>query len=45
MGKIEGHYFLTKDEFPRLMLGRLKVEAPGVVIERPEEKGGSPTRP
>jgi uncharacterized membrane protein len=40
MGKIEGHYFLTKEEFPRLMLGRLKVEKPGVVIERPEEKGG-----
>jgi hypothetical protein len=40
MGKLEGHYFLTKDEFPRLMLGRLKVEKPGVVIERPEEKGG-----
>ncbi len=40
MGKIEGHYFLTKEEFPRLMLGRLKVEKPGVVVERPEEKGG-----
>ena len=40
MGKLEGHNFLTKDEFPRLMLGRLKVEKPGVVIERPEEKGG-----
>ncbi|MFY9925276.1 MAG: DUF2298 domain-containing protein [Opitutaceae bacterium] len=40
LGKLEGHYFLTKDEFPRLMLGRLKVEKPGVVVERPEEKGG-----
>jgi hypothetical protein len=40
MGKIEGTYYLTRDEFPRLMLGRLKVEKPGVVIERPEEKGG-----
>jgi hypothetical protein len=40
VGKIEGHYYLTKDEFPRLMLGRLKVEKPGIVIERPEEKGG-----
>ncbi len=39
-GKIEGTYYLTKDEFPRLMLGRLKVEKPGVVIERPEEQGG-----
>jgi len=39
-GKIEGTYFLTKEEFPRLMLGRLKVEKPGIVIERPEEKGG-----
>ncbi len=40
MGKIEGTYYLTKEEFPRLMLGRLKVEKPGVVIERPDEKGG-----
>ncbi len=40
MGKIEGTYYLTKEEFPRLMLGRMKVEKPGVVIERPEEKGG-----
>ena len=40
MGKIEGTNFLTKDEFPRLMLGRLKVEKPGVVIERPDEQGG-----
>jgi uncharacterized membrane protein len=39
VGKIEGTYYLTKDEFPRLMLGRLKVEKPGVVIERPDEKG------
>jgi hypothetical protein len=40
MGKIEGTNYLTKDEFPRLMLGRLKVEKPGVVIERPDEQGG-----
>jgi len=40
MGKIEGTYYLTKEEFPRLMLGRLKVEKPGVVVERPEEQGG-----
>jgi uncharacterized membrane protein len=40
VGKIEGTYYLTKEEFPRLMLGRLKVEKPGVVIERPEEQGG-----
>jgi uncharacterized membrane protein len=40
MGKIEGTYYLTKEEFPRLMLGRLKVEKPGVVIERPEKDGG-----
>ncbi|HEY5079082.1 MAG TPA: hypothetical protein VII43_04520 [Opitutaceae bacterium] len=40
VGKIEGHYYLTKDEFPRLMLGRLKVEKPGVAIERPVEEGG-----
>ena len=37
---MEGTTFLTKDEFPRLMLGRLKVEAPGVVVERPEKEGG-----
>lgn len=39
-GKIEGHYYLTKDEFPRLMLGRLKVEKRGVVVERPVPEGG-----
>jgi uncharacterized membrane protein len=39
VGKIEGTYYLTKEEFPRLMLGRLKVEKPGVVIERPDDKG------
>ncbi|MFY9926178.1 MAG: hypothetical protein WAK51_16990 [Opitutaceae bacterium] len=40
IGKMEGTTYLTKDEFPRLMLGRLKVEKPGVVIERPEKEGG-----
>ena len=44
MGKLEGHYFLTKEEFPRLMLGRLKVEKPGVVIERPRRRAASRTR-
>jgi uncharacterized membrane protein len=39
-GRMEGAAFLTKDEFPRLMLGRLKVEAPGVAVERPEKEGG-----
>jgi hypothetical protein len=37
---MEGTYYLTKDEFPRLMLGRLKVEKPGVVVERPDKEGG-----
>ncbi len=40
VGHMEGTDYLTKDEFPRLMLGRLKVEKPGVVVERPEEAGG-----
>jgi len=40
IGKMEGTTYLTKEEFPRLMLGRLKVEPPGVVIERPEKEGG-----
>jgi uncharacterized membrane protein len=40
IGKLEGTYYLTKDEFPRLLLGRLKVEKPGVSIERPETEGG-----
>jgi hypothetical protein len=39
MGKMEGATYLTKDEFPRLMLGRLKVEKPGVVAERPDNAG------
>jgi hypothetical protein len=40
VGRMEGTYYLTKDEFPRLMLGRLKVEPPGVVVERPDNAGG-----
>ena len=40
IGKIEGTEYLIKDEFARLMLGRLKVEPPGIVIERPEKEGG-----
>ena len=40
VGKMEGTTYLTKNEFPRLMLGRLKVEKPGVVVERPESEGG-----
>jgi uncharacterized membrane protein len=40
LGKLEGAHYLTKEEFPRLMLGRLKVEKPGVVAERPDKEGG-----
>ncbi len=40
VGRIEGTAYLTKDEFPRLMLGRLKLEKPGIVVERPDDKGG-----
>jgi hypothetical protein len=39
IGKMEGTTYLTKEEFPRLMLGRLKVERPGVAVERPESDG------
>ncbi len=39
-GAMEGTQFLTREEFPRLMLGRLKVEPVGVCIERPEKEGG-----
>ncbi len=39
-GKIEGTNYLTKDEFPRLMLARLKVERAGVAVERPDKEGG-----
>jgi hypothetical protein len=39
-GKIEGTHYLTTDEFARLMLGRLKVEEPGVAVERPDKAGG-----
>ena len=40
IGKLEGTNYLTREEFPRLMLGRLKIERPGVVAERPESAGG-----
>lgn len=40
LGKIDGTAYLTKDEFPRLMLARMRVEKPGVVVERPDEQGG-----
>jgi hypothetical protein len=40
VGLFEGTNYLTKDQFPRLMLGRLKVEPTGVAIERPDEAGG-----
>jgi len=40
IGHMDGTHFLTKDEFPRLMLGRLRIEKPGVVIERPDDQGG-----
>ena len=39
IGNMEGAGYLTRDEFPRLMLGRLKVERPGVAIERPDKEG------
>jgi Uncharacterized membrane protein (DUF2298) len=40
-GQMDGTYYLTQDEFPRLMLGRLRVERPGVAIERPDENSGA----
>jgi len=40
-GHMDGTYYLTQDEFPRLMLGRLKVEPPGIDIERPDENKGA----
>jgi hypothetical protein len=40
VGKMDGTQWLTRDEFPRLMLGRMKVEKPGVAIERPSPEGG-----
>jgi hypothetical protein len=39
-GKLEGTNYLVKEEFSRLMLGRLRLERPGVVVERPEKEGG-----
>lgn len=39
VGRIEGHYFLTKELFPRLVLSRLEVEPRGLVIERPQKDG------
>jgi hypothetical protein len=40
VGHMEGTTYLTKDEFPRLILDRMKVEKPGVAVERPEGEGG-----
>jgi hypothetical protein len=48
IGKLDGTRFLTRDESSRLMLGRLKLERPGVVIERlakPEGLGNSEVLP
>lgn len=39
LGKIDGTYFLTKDLMNRLMLGRMKQEPHGIVIERPTKDG------
>jgi len=38
-GKIEGHHFLTKELFPRVLIGRLQREPTGTVIERPQKDG------
>ncbi len=40
VGRIDGTAYLTQNEFPRLLLSRLKLEKPGVVVERPEAAGG-----
>jgi hypothetical protein len=40
-GHMDGTYYLTQDEFPRLMLGRLRVERPGIAIERPDGNKGA----
>jgi hypothetical protein len=40
VGRLDGAHYLTKDEFPRLMLNRLKLARPGIVVERPGDKGG-----
>jgi uncharacterized membrane protein len=40
MGHIEGSHYLTKDEFPRLIVERLRVERPGIVVEHPDPQGG-----
>jgi hypothetical protein len=42
-GKMEGTHYLTKEEFPRLMLGRLRLERAGTAIERPDTKGAFTT--
>ncbi len=45
MGRMEGTTYLTKDEFPRLMLSRLKVEKPGVALRSARRRrADSPTR-
>jgi hypothetical protein len=39
IGHLDGTYFLTKQQFPSLMLGRLRIEKPGIVVERPDKEG------
>ena len=38
MGRMDGAHYLTKEEFPRLMLGRLRLEKRGIAVERPGKK-------
>jgi uncharacterized membrane protein len=40
LGKLEGSAYLTRETGPRLVIDRLKVEPPGVAVERPEAQGG-----
>ena len=44
VGKLEGASYLTREEFPRLILGRLKIEKTGVAIERPTPRAVSSAR-